>query len=426
MSEARFYGLNYGHLGRPCYDENSQKWHFGRSRIIDRHFEQLGQPLVLFQPSPDRVDPHAQYANERVRNIKKLTSEFPELQPSVPLLPNIAAVSETLETNTFQDAGKSDLLAYGQADAVRYHSRKRPKPLVVIPDLTLSGSLWFVLLVGENLQWDKDSKVSLRNVTAGGGIVCHWYEYSSPVQQLVFAEVQGRSESWLAVRYPQAIAVLRPVVRPTGEDSSLDPNQIVTLQDEASHATSFCDVAFNPQNPQQIATIDERGTWSIWSLDRPTLNRPLWRSEKVFTGRAFVRSLSERKYLSGARFEWCTVCWIGNSGAICVASRNNLSVVVPEGERRLCDVPEVLSKKSFDQILELKTGPLASSTVFVLTQKAIFWLRMSDLDGSETPHLQHLLSWDHFRDLNDISLKLNVFEEHAAEILDQDNVSTLD
>ena len=426
MSEARFYGLNYGHLGRPYYDQNSHNWYFGRSSVIDRHFEQLGPPLVLFRPTHDQVDPHTQYANERDRNIKELTSDFPELLPSVPLLHNFAAVSETLENNPFQDAGKSDLLAYGQADAVRYHSRKRPQPLVVIPDLTLIGSLWFVLLLEENSQWREDSNISLRNVTARGGAVCHWSEFGSPVQQLVFAEIQGRSESWLAVRYSRAIAILRPVVRPTGEDSSLDPNHIVTLEDEASPSTSFCDVAFHPQRPQQIATIDERGIWSIWSLDAPSLTRPLWRSEKVSTGRAFVQYPSGHRLPSKNRFEWCAISWIGKTGAICVANRNNLTVIDPEGKRRLCDVPDVLSKKSFDQILQVKTGPLALSSVLVLTQKAILWLPLSDLDRSETPHRQHLLSWDHFRGLNDVSLKFHVFEEHVANTLDQNDVSTLE
>ena len=426
MSEARFYGLNYGHLGKPYYDPDEQKWHFSRKPTIDRRYQQLGQPILAILPSSEHASSESQYADERIKNIRGLTGAFPELQPSTPLLSTFAATSEAIEkVSPVNDRSRSDVLAFGQADLVDRHRSRKTVPIVAVSEIELSGSVLLVRLEKEIRRWREDQSLSLHELTAKDGKACHWSEFASPVQQLVFAEIEGRSKPWLAVRYSAAIAILRPLVQRKTEGSCLDPNHIATLRDDASQDSIFTDVAFNPKNAQLLATVDRTGSWSTWSLEPRNRNRPLWRSQKLSTGSAFQNSLSGAGVLSREGLIWSTICWIGNSRTLCVANHSSLKIVDTGGKLTPRDVKSLLPQNSFGRILELRKGPLALPTVFVLTNKAVLWLHISDSDEGEAPQVQTLLSWKHFRDPSDSSLRLNLLREHETQYLDHNKVSML-
>ena len=82
-------------------------------------------------------------------------------------------------------------------------------------------------------------------------------------------------------------------------------------------------------------------------------------------------------------------------------------------------MPRLFEPKSADQIVDMKRSPSNLSHIFLLTSSRIFWLNVSNYQnhrgGGLEAGAQILLSWVHFRDQQDSSLRLNVLDDgHGA------------
>lgn len=446
MSEACPLGLNYGHFGEPDYDSENHKWHFPRQPGRTRELKLIGQPVRALQSSVCAPTAHVQSATERTHNIKDLTNQYPELLPASSLLPGLAQVSEVVDDVTSShDPVRSKLLAIGEA--VDSDSKRRGLKTLSVAAVAGGGAgeaVRLILLTKHKLGWEGSKNIQLSTFSSEGGEEGWWYGNGSPIQQLVFAEAQGRPSSWLAVRHHGAISVLRPELRrdpgilslaqsPSirNTPSRLNANHVVTLSIGQAHNVPFSDVAFNPWYNQQIATIDQEGAWAVWDIEKvekQAKGRRFWTVKQIRLGR-LLDGLPEGETSTSSLLDgWGVVLWAGDLSTIIVASRRMLAVFDITGDPRRLLAPNIVSTTTAEWILDVKRSPKDSTHVFVTTTSSIFWLQVTS--SAHTHHGEEvavgakcLLSWRHFRDPEDISLGLEVADDSERGDVDDDGTS---
>lgn len=446
MSKACPLGLNYGHFGEPSYDSENHKWHFPRQPGRTRELKLIGQPVRALQSLVCAPTAHVQSATERTRNIKDLTNQYPELLPASSLLPGLAKVSEVVDDVTSShDSARSKLLAIGEA----VDSDSKSRGLKTLSIAAVAGgaageAVRLVLLTKHKLGWEGSKNIQLSTYSSKGGEEGWWYGNGSPIQQLVFAEAQGRPSSWLAVRHHGAISVLRPELQrdpsifPLAQapsirntPSRLNANHIVTLSIGQAHNVPFSDVAFNPWYNQQIATIDQEGAWAVWDIEKvekQAKGKRFWTVKRTRLGR-LLDGLPEGETSTSSLLDgWGAVLWAGDLSTIIVASRRMLAVFDITGSPRRLSAPNLVSTTTAEWILDVKRSPKDSTHVFVTTTCSIFWLQITSSAGAHnseeaTAGAKCLLSWCHFRDPADISLGLEVADDSEREDVDDDRTS---
>ena len=446
MSEACPLDLNYGHFGEPSYDSENHEWHFPRQPGRVRELKPVGPPVRAIQSPLHGSTPHIQRATERTQNIKDLTRQYPELQPASSLLPALAQVSEVVEeVASGHDPTVSELLAIGEA--VDLHSRGhgfKTVPIAAFAGGSTGESVSLVLLHNEKLGWKESKNIRLNAFTSKGGEEGWWTGNGSPIQQLIFAESEGRPTSWLAIRYHGAISVLRPQLRRNADllplayaasnrtpQSRLSADHIVTLPPDKANGVPYSDVAFNPWYNQQIATIDQTGAWAVWDVEKTqkrAKGRTFWTINKIRHG-GLHDDLSEGETPSSSVADgWGAVLWAGDLSTVIVASRRIFAIFDIKGSPRRLVTPNLVSATTSEWILDLKRSSKDPTHVFVTTTFRIFWLHIasfagSHADGEMAVGAKCLLSWRHFRDPEDISLTLQVADDSAREDIDDNRQS---
>lgn len=419
MREARPLDLNYGHLGEPVYDSEHKIWHFGRVPQLTQQFRRVGKPTIAHGPSLINNEAHYQSAAERLRNVKDLTQEHPELLPSSYLLAALAQSSETInELTSAHDPTVSDLLACGRAIDVGLSHHSNTIPIIAIAGGEGGELVRLISLTQEHLGWTESKNVYLRNLSCKKGEEAQWLGNGSPIKQLVFAESGGRPTCWLAARYHGAISILRPQLKrnfdtwntkQTGVLSSrLDPGHIITFSAQSSQRSQFADVAFNPWYQQQIATIDQEGCWTVRNFERLISQKALWKIKEVCSGGIFDGHATDVELPTGLEDGWGAVLWAGDVNRLVVARRNALAVYdLKDGPSRV-SMPDLSSGGQTHQILDIRRSYSATSKVYIVTSLSLHLLRIPTSGDASGSNVQLLLSWRHFRDSGDISLRLNL------------------
>ena len=448
MSEVCPFDLNYGHFGEPSYNSENHEWHFPRKPGRTRELKPIGQPVRALQSSLHGPVAHIQCATERARNIKDITRQYSELQPASFLLPALVQVSEIVDNITSShDPTVSELLAFGEAvDPDRRGHGSRTVPIAALVGGDAGEVVMLVLLNNEKLGWEDSTNIRLSAFSALGGEKGWWSANRSRIQQLVFAEAEGRPSSWLAVRYHGAISVLRPHLQRNANilplahaasshspPSRLNANHIVTLSIDQANDVPYSDVAFNPWYNQQIATVDQQGGWAVWDiekLEKQASGRKFWTIKRTRDGGS-LHDLAEGETLtSSVADQWGAVLWAGGSSTIVVASRRVLAVYDITGNPRRLVAPNLLSTTTSEWILDVKRSPKDSTHVFVTTTLSIIWLQVVGYardHGAEdlAAGARCLLAWRHFRDPGDISLSLQVADDSERGDFDHDRESRL-
>ena len=446
MSEAFPLDLNYGHFGEPSYDLENHEWHFPRQPGRIRELKPIGQPVRAIQSPLHSPTAQIQGATERAQNIKHLTHQYPELLPTSSLLSDLAQVSEVVDDVTScHDPTVLELLAIGEA--VDQDSKGRGPTTVSIAAVAggpAGEAVRLVLLNNDKLGWEDSKNIRLSAFSAKGGEEGWWSGNGSPIQQLIFAEAEGRPSSWLAVRYHGAISVLRPQLRRNADmlplafaasnrhpPSRLCANHVVNLPIDQATDVPYSNVTFNPWYNQQIATVDQKGGWAVWDIEK-TEKRPrgkrFWTVQKIRDG-GLLDGLPEGDTpTSSVTDGWGAVLWAGDLSTLVVVGRRMLAVFdITDNPRRLV-TPNLVSTTTSEWILDMKRSSKDSSHVFVITTFSILWLQIAssaeNYGGEEVAAgAKCLISWRHFRDPEDISLSLRVADDSERGARDDDKES---
>lgn len=380
-----------------------------------------------------------QTAAERSKSIRELARSFPELEPGVSGFPELAQESELVRKNvSHHDPGASDLFAFGKANDQRLRHRKQRITSKKVPILAVAGgpardAVRLVLLLKEHVGWEKDKNVRLTNFLLQDQEQAWWFTNGSPVQQLCFAGNNGTAKARLAVRYHDAITVFEPILhanavparsfhdqnsrRAKYSEARLDANPVLNITTERTGGSPHADVSFNPWRTAQFAIIDSRGHWTTWEL-KPSSR--LVDQKDVDAGPSGFVSDDQTDALepnpeSNRGDGWGSIIWAGNKSTLVVADRKTLSIFSTENGTNRLHVPNLFEPGGTDQIIDMKRSHMNSAHVFLLTSARIFWLNISLSRGQRNENLETgaeiLLSWVHFRDQQDISLRLNVLDD---------------
>ena len=422
----------YGHAGQPSYDPDTHQWMFPRNISSAKKLQPLGRSIVALESSRQDVDQHAKAATDRLLSIHDISRQFPELLPSIDLLPELVRTSEAVtEIISRHDPTVADILAFGYATVLGKAGRKvGTVPIAAVPGGAAGEAVRLVLLTKEELGWRDHNKIKLASRTAKGGMEGWWAGSGSPIQQLVFADTKNGVLPWLAVRYGGSISILHPLLR-KDHLPHLDPNHIVTLSTQESGGIPIASVTFNPWDTHQIATLDQSGRWRIWEIVGQSVRQVLWTFKRILEGASKEHSVQDEKNNFNIIADgWGAISWISNANTLLVSSRTILSIHNVKADHGEVLIPIVFSQKSKDWILDVRTNRSGVNQVFVLTSSSVFCLRVSDAHGSSEIRqtvlsVDCLLTWRHFRDSGDISLCLNITQIPNSTQREVDRTSRL-
>ena len=415
---------------------------FVRLILAARRLKPVGQPVVALKGSTHLFTDIPRNAPDRSRAIADLTKEHPELAPAAFLLSDLAQTSDAVnEVTAGNDPTVSELLAFGTAvDMTTGRRGLKTIPIVAVTAGAAGELIRLARLTSTQLGWDDSGDTHLDCMTARGGEEGLWMGNGSPVQQVVFAEAEGKPGHWLAVRYHGAISILRPLLLGDADvaashdggtlplsSSRLHPNHTLTLEEQ--NGVPFSDLSFNPWNSQEFGTIDQEGRWTIWDIEVSV--------DRKGKGHGTIIQRSQGRLPDGPSHSpasasliadgWNRVLWVSAKDTIAVANRRTLAVFDIGIPLKMLYVVDMDQGKDGDWLLDMKQCSLDANSLFVATSSRIFWIRVSSAGdyyvSKETRSgASILLSWDHFRDREDISLRLNVLG--VSDSTDPDNDAT--
>ncbi|KAL9129087.1 MAG: hypothetical protein Q9217_002359 [Psora testacea] len=426
MTNTRPTDLVYGHLGDPTYNTKARQWYFPREPLISQRIEPLGPSKIVLESSHPRIDNLGQNSVERTQQVTDLLRAYPELSPAADLLSELGQVSEAVTNATANhDPTVSTLVAFGKAtNASKAGTRLRELPCVAIAAGPGGELIRLVLLRRQQLGWEGHKGFGVQLLTAAGGEQGWWRGNGSPIQQLVFAADPDASKgTLLAVRYNGAISILQPMLHPSHISpvtsaaecfqtpaSRVGTTHIVTIVARDGSGVPFADVAFNPWDHHQVATIDQAGAWIIWGLTPSKIKEGgIWRSKSVSNGHIQsgdkVDSPSSRLTDDG----WAKILWATDFRTLLVPTAIN--------------VPDLALAQSADWILDVKRCPTNPGQIFAVTSTRLFWLAITVVGDTKEARGLHLnvavlLSWVHYRSPNDMSLHLELVEDGEETIGD--------
>lgn len=395
----------------------------------------MGEPSTVIHPSllyssTDKI----RSAPERAQNTKKLTEIFSELVPASFLLSGLNQASDIIDrVTTAHDPTKANLLAFGKAkDKIYKQHRSKDFPIAAFASGSAGDALRLVSLRKEKLGWERDREPVLQRLAFKGAEQSWWSGKWGPILQVCFAETIGEPSSWLAVRYHNATAILYPLLlsNPVPEISSsislyqyptsgIDANHITTLSIQSTGGSPHADVSFNPWDNREFGIVDDQGHWTLWRLDKHVHRRDLWKTEAGLSGHIGEADGEESESEINEEDGWGTILWAGGGDTIVVANRRTLAFFrIKENVKRLIS-PNLSLSGSADWILDARRSPSDDKHIFVTTCTRIFWLQIPPFGGSRGDknsklEASVLLSWTHFRDPQDISLRINVLKDEES------------
>ncbi|DAA73662.1 TPA_exp: Uncharacterized protein A8136_4096 [Trichophyton benhamiae CBS 112371] len=191
--------------------------------------------------------------------------------------------------------------------------------------------------------------------------------------------------------------------------NTLFPSAASNIDDDQS---VWWNVPGGPVKQRQIAVIDCAGNWSVWDLQRRQQRKAGWYAERGPNGSIRLPEYEKSSKPIDHYDGWGAILWVCTIHQLLVCDRRNVYIcrmdVRPPEQEELSLGLELHS----EWVLDALRSPKTPSHVFILTTLRIFWVHVPPPDGSRVSQSDNshaasiLLSWRHFRDPEDISLRL--------------------
>ena len=248
-----------------------------------------------------------------------------------------------------------------------------------------------------------------------------WTGNGGPIQQVALSEAVDEKSTFFAVRFALSIVILQPLYHVScsyaddalgyGRNSNtLQVNPLLEIPNSVTGLGVYADVSFNPWYQQQIAMVDCTGNWSVWEFQCRKLHRGQGTMEPGPSGTIATHAgsnfpLKERDHYDG----WATILWVGNVNQLLVCDRRTAVIFRTDlypPEHHLIDLQ---FERQSEWILATSRSKHNSSHVFIVTSTRVFWLSVASDQQSDSQNESKatvLLSWRHFRDIEDTSITL--------------------
>ena len=415
MAESLSDGSLNGQFGLPGYHSNEKAWHFERDVSNIDVFQPLGNPRLVQRPAiqgrpSGRIRANKEGASRRrEKQAKALVSFYPEIQPALEHLPDLARVSEAIENATNQhDPTRGNLLAFGTIPNELTGSHIE---VVAFPTGPTGGNLRVVQVQRQGRGWE-DSKDEWLAVPTIHGEEAVWEGPGVSIESIAFSEPKTRGGIFLVLRLLAEILIFRPILRRSTSyrRSRLDLELVLRLSLDVTNGITYAHVAFNPWNDRQLALIDQIGSWSVKRLD---IN-PAVSFESIFDSK-MLEDLADVQ-LVPMDDGWARIMWAGNEGLIVVCSRRKIMVVDLSGLAvRSFPKAQSLLTTSMDWNLDLAVPHSREDLCVLLTSTNLYIYRVGkEKDGALSVTVA--ASVRHFLSPDDISLRLNVFQDNDGEL----------
>ncbi|KAF2473752.1 uncharacterized protein BDR25DRAFT_256583 [Lindgomyces ingoldianus] len=432
--------LNFGHFGQATYDVENSAWAFGREPGVRRELQQLGGWRMALPPSIhfERTSTfeHPWTIRHVQQEAKALARSNPEIAPSLGNLPELAVASSavTSVTSTY-DAAIGEVLSFGSFTSEGYS--KNPRQVAAVVTGEVGNILRLTTLAKERHGWEQDRSIWVEGWAITDEESGYWAGDAAPIQQVCFAQSEERS-AFLAARFPTRIVLFRPIyherpVRPPRSPyyqlppSMIEANPILSLDMETMGGTPLADVTFNPDYQRQVGFVDQEGNWSVWDIEGGHKNRSQHTISCIDRGCVLPNKHMddvEEKGNPDREDGWARILWIGDVNTILVCNRRRLGVFDFRGGIRQVQglpCPEIASSSSADWILDMKRNPKNKHQVFILTSSRLYLMQIKCLndtiEDSGSAGAIIVLSWAHFRGLEDITLRICVAPKSGEESL---------
>lgn len=421
MTDHRVTDLSYGHLGEATYDIDTNEWRFS----VEPSAQHLRQLIPLRAAIPPSIYPFPSTTNtskDRTASTRYLVKSRPETYPANSLV--LSHISSETPAHSGPQVGQ--LLVIGTAVDIEQTFGSRKTTIIA----TSCGEAGHVLqLIKPRLQrheWGRQSSATLSTLDAASSDQGYWVGVGGRILQIACAEDGNIPTTRLAVRQANSTTIFRPVYGPnttpavapggyakTYPASRINTNPIAVLTAEHSGSRGHADVTFNPWYSQQFAVVDSLGSWSIWDVEggrrKSTCAKLIpGKSGNIYDGFVPNPLLKPPNNADG----WHQLFWVGNVSTIVVCNRRHVAVFDVKSAPTRIQTREFFSARNSDWILDVKRSPSNLSHLFVLTSSRIFWLEV--IPGEEKKNgevgFRVLLSYRHFRDANDVTIRLAVLK----------------
>ncbi|KAL3490885.1 RNA polymerase I-specific transcription initiation factor RRN6-like protein [Aspergillus germanicus] len=417
MDENAAKPLQYGDVGKPLYDPDTQSWSFSRSLRPAPRITYTGMTKIVVPSLSTSISPSS------TLDESFLAEGYPELIPGYRLA---HSPSVTTATSEACNPVTSALLDFGRAVCMDIDTSGRlSMPIVAFATGECGNAVSFRTIADDTVNMPQFTMAELQVPTIGNEDTVEWETNGVPIRQICSSTSEDEKASFVAVR-SNSTAIFRPSYRktptpvPTRRDSNgiasgysvsrLDPGFLMEISSSHTGGIPHADVKFNPWNQKQLAIVDESGHWGIWEL-RNQRNANIWTAACVASGSLPWAGPESQTTGTDRRYDgWLAVDWIGDSRHIVVCDRTCSMLYRLEEGQTHSSVIELGLKRKSEWILGIRRNTCRSSQVFVLTTCRLLWFDVTSVlisgHADLKPSLYSRLSWRHFRDSDDTTLQL--------------------
>ena len=369
------------------------------------------------------------------RNLDSLLEAHPDLAPSFGIIGRHEAPSRTITTavNVYDPLVAS---RFSLANASILDEDRLGDQTVAIAVSTPSDSpatLILQPLCCDSVEWPHDGIETVEVPIIDNAEKARWTGKGGPIQQIAAPDTLDEKGVLLALRYTLFTAILHPLYRrsfqsvdgpfDTSRPSALDGNPLIEIPHYLTGGHPHADVTFNPWYQRQIGIVDAFGNWSIWDVQGRQPHKGLWNAERgpcgsltPLPGDDIPLKVEEAKDNHDG---WAAILWAGNVNQLLVCDRRTVALFCTDihpPQRHNIDLN--LERRS-EWVLDVRRSRLNPGYIFIVTSTRVFWIAIASGDGycDETGiKASILLSWRHFRDVEDTSLKVTPFSVQNGKI----------
>ncbi|PKX94483.1 uncharacterized protein P174DRAFT_184093 [Aspergillus novofumigatus IBT 16806] len=409
-----------------------------RKHVLGHFLERLpGQASLLVYTGVTKttiVSPLTAPQSSLIEDRSLLPRVHPELAACWPLVDNETASHIITTAGELCDPLVSSLFDLGNAvDIENHESGNRVVPIAITVGGECCNVISFRKIEEGTAELKHGMKARIRIPMIGDAECTEWSAGGAPVRQICFARTVEEKPTWAAARFPHSTIVFRPLYRrkpvsvhiyqdgdrvvPSHTQSSrLDANPLIEISHSQTGGYAHADVTFNPWYQKQLAIVDERGNWSVWEMvGRHRRGKGNWKASCVKSGSLPWLDLGHAQNIDGSpRHDgWAVIEWVGDVNSFIVSDRRCPILYRTEGNETQPSAIELELKRKSEWILDVKRSACNVSQVFILTTSRIFWLDVSSVLAADSqndasrPSLLPILSWRHFRDSEDTTLRLS-------------------
>lgn len=416
--------VSYGQYGTPSYDRSSQDWSFLRqddsTRTDEEESDTKKQKLLEIFTKPKELSASADSLSGG-RYGRLTAGVHAQIAPAAPL---VKAIDKSKSAESFI-SHKGHLIAFGSAvwlGADGTDSGNLTVPVFAFASGSTDEVLHLSSLGREQIEFIPENNTGRRfRVPSLTGDLSISKLGKGPILQILFSQPndQRHGDTFLLVRRSTHITIFEPLLHRdafansvTHCRSSLDLNQLVTLEAQVTGGHALADAAFHPLNHRILAVTDEEGNWTTWEISgrRSTTARVLYQVRLLASGKVFSWKTSKRPAGVGLFFDgWHKVVWLSSSGhmvdRLLVCNRRIVKVFDTTGEE-VCSIDPRLATDKAMYILDAQAGPMLN-LCFILTTTRLFVFDLAQKEWKNPPRYAEPLlicGFQHFHNAGNASL----------------------